>query len=297
MRASGWADPLLVVPPPAGLDGWLSAGIAVRLQAPAAFPSAASSRFPAGVASAIVVTSHGRFGLQDSAKFNAFPAAFASGPSTRPVAVGHDGPLVSVGVMVRPAAAAALLGPLDGLVNQAVAADDLFGATWQPVQRAMQASEPEAALQALFDFVESRARNSGRVAALRDALALQQASLLGVTEAAQRCGCSPRQFQRRFVAAFGIPPKRFHRLARAEVAMRIALAAGRCDADLALQLGYFDQSHLGRDLRELAGLTPAEVARMPAQGDPAWWPLRVGAAYPGHGVRADFGAPQASLFS
>lgn len=297
MRASGWADTLLVVPPPAGLDRWLSAGIVVRLDAPAAVPAFASSRFPAGVASAIVATRDGRFGLHDGGRFHALPAAFVSGLSTRPVAISHDGPLLSVGVMVRPAAAAALLGSPRALVDQIVAADALLGPGWHLVQAALQGSRPEEALHALFGFVASRVKEAGREAALQDGLALQEASLLGVTEAAHRCGCSPRQFERRFAAAFGIPPKRFYRLARAEVAMRIALAAGRCDADLALQLGYFDQSHLSRDLRQLAGLTPAQVARMPAQGDPSWWPLRVGAAYLEHGVRPDFDQTQASLFS
>ncbi len=291
MRASGWADLLRVVPPPAGLARWLSAGIAVRLAAPeSGGPS--RSRFPASVASAIVATPLGRFGVRQDGAFLPLAPAFVSGPARRPVEICHQGAVVAVGVMVRPAAAAALLGGLPSLAP----AEQLFGPAWPAVAQELQGAGPDRALQALFDFVAIRSRQPGREAALNDSARLQEASLLGVAQAARHCGCGPRQFERRFAAAFGMAPKHFHRLARAEVAMRMALASGRCDADLAHQLGYFDQSHLGRDLRELAGLTPAQVARM-AQGDPEWWPLAVGAAYPGQGVQADYGPAQVSLFS
>lgn len=296
MRVSGWADAApLLVPPPPDLDGWLSAGVAVQLETPPG--SHRASRFPAILSSAIVVVTQGRFGFQDGTAFHALPAAFASGPSMRPVTLRHAGVLRHVGVMVRPAAAAALLGPAGPWVGRIADAREAFGEEWPAVHGQVCESGADAALGALFDFVRRRAAGARNAAMLEHALRLQRASLLGVMEAARQHGCSPRQFERRFAAAFGLPPKRFYRLARAEVAMRVALARGRCDAALAAELGYFDQSHLGRDLRELAGLTPSELTRMPSQGDASWWPLRIGAAYPQHGVRADFAGEQASLFS
>ena len=52
-----------------------------------------------------------------------------------------------------------------------------------------------------------------------------------------------------------------------------------------------------RCLRELAGWAPGQRARMPDASDPSWWPLRIGASYPQHGIRADFGVGDTSLFS
>jgi AraC-like DNA-binding protein len=294
MQAGDWPDVLLVPPPPA-LDAWLSAGIAVRRQPPK--PGAGLARFPAGVSSAVVVLAEGRFSLAQGEQVHLLPAAFASGPSTRPVVLSHSGGVRSVGVMVRPAAAAALFGVPERMTDRVIDAAPLFGSSAQALAFAAGAEGPQAALHALFEWVAARAADPQRAALRVQAMALQEASLLGVTEAARRQGCSPRQFERRFAAVFGMAPKRFHRLARAEAAMRIALATRRCDTELALGLGYFDQSHLGRDLRELAGLSPGEIARLLEEDDPSWWPLRVGAAYPEHGVRADFAAGEASLFS
>lgn len=293
MRAAGWAEPPLLVAPPAGLEGWLSAGIAVRLATGA--EGDALSRFPAGVSSAIVVTTEGRFRLAEGGQ--PLPAAFVSGPSSRPVVLAHAGTLCCAGVMIRPAAAAALLGAAHNRVDHFADAAEVFGAEWPLHATARGAAAPAGILEALFAWVRHRAGHPDREANRRAAERLQEDCLLGITEAARRAGCSTRQIERRFAAVFGMAPKRFQRLARAEVAMRVALAAGRCDADLAAALGYFDQSHLGRDLRELAGLTPSQVARMPQADDPSWWPLRIGAAYPAHGIRADFGEPQASKFS
>ena len=295
MPGSGWADAPLLAPPPAGLEGWVSAGIAVQLDAP---PGASMlSRFPAGASSAIVVTLQGRFSAAQGAGSATLPKVFVSGPSTRPVTLSHMGVLRCAGVMVRPSAAAALLGAPGRLVDRIEEASATLGADGHAIDVALHGASPAEAIDALYALVRRRASEPARQAQRLAALRLQQDCLAGVREAARLNACSPRQVERRFVSVFGLPPKRFQRLARAEAAMRVALAAGRCDAELALSLGYFDQSHLGRDLRELAGLAPGQLARMPDASDPSWWPLRIGASYPQHGIRADFGVGDTSLFS
>ncbi len=51
-------------------------------------------------------------------------------------------------------------------------------------------------------------------------------------------------------------------------ALLAAMAEGRRPwAALAQELGWSDQSHLARDLRELADLTPGELARAMAMSD------------------------------
>ena len=67
-------------------------------------------------------------------------------------------------------------------------------------------------------------------------------------------GLSQRQFERRFVAHWGMAPKQFAVIARLNSALGHALAAqDRPVVELAADQGYYDQSHLGRDVRRLAG--------------------------------------------
>ncbi|HEX6370044.1 MAG TPA: DUF6597 domain-containing transcriptional factor [Longimicrobium sp.] len=72
---------------------------------------------------------------------------------------------------------------------------------------------------------------------------------------------SPRQLQRRLLSAAGYTPKTLHRILRLQRLLALAGAAG-ADASLsslALRAGYADQPHMTRDVRDLAGSTPAAL--------------------------------------
>lgn len=279
---------MLLLRPPADLDDWLSAGIAARFDGAADAFSAV--HFPALLAGSIVVVTEGAFGIAAGAGFHRLPAACVGGPSPLPRVLQHTARLRYVGVMVRPAAMAAVLGGLPGaLCGSIAAARDVFGPEGRYLPEALAPLADAAAIDALFGFVRLRVRRTGD-ARLRAAQHLQAANGRDLAEAARGHGCSTRQLERRFVAAFGVGPKRFQRLARTEMAMRHVLAGGRCDADFALRMGCYDQSHLGRDLRELAGLPPATLAQAACGDDPSLWALRAGAAYARAGIRADFAA-------
>jgi AraC-like DNA-binding protein len=78
-------------------------------------------------------------------------------------------------------------------------------------------------------------------------------------------GLSERAFERRFVAAVGLTPVRYRRLARFRSVLRLHAGGLRDWATLAAVAGFSDQSHLVRDYREFAGLTPTEWAATQAQ--------------------------------
>jgi AraC-like DNA-binding protein len=196
---------------------------------------------------------------------------------------------------------AALLGGLPGaLADQVVDARAFFGGPWAGhVAERHLAQGGQAALASLFAFVRRRVQAVG-VEPLRAAQALQHRWTEDVGSAARGHGCSVRQFERRYLSTFGVGPKRYQRMARVECAMRHVIGGGRTGADLAFQLGYYDQSHLARDLRDLGGLDSlarANLAGARAGGEPSLWPLRLGAGYGRAGIRADFPPPGASLFS
>ncbi|WP_420125299.1 DUF6597 domain-containing transcriptional factor [Longimicrobium sp.] len=72
---------------------------------------------------------------------------------------------------------------------------------------------------------------------------------------------SPRQLQRRLLAAAGYTPKTLHRILRFQrlLALAGAAGAGASLSSLALRAGYADQAHMTRELRDLAGSTPAAL--------------------------------------
>jgi len=80
----------------------------------------------------------------------------------------------------------------------------------------------------------------------------------GVVEGRPRA-IHPRSVQRHFVEAMGVTAKRLQQIRRACQAVEM-LAKGTRAVDVALELGYSDQSHLTRALKAIMGRTPREVA-------------------------------------
>jgi AraC-like DNA-binding protein len=71
---------------------------------------------------------------------------------------------------------------------------------------------------------------------------------------------TPRTVQRHFERALGVSAKHLSLIFRAQDAARM-LAQGVAPAQVAAHLGYSDQSHMTRSLKQLLGRTPAQIAR------------------------------------
>jgi AraC-like DNA-binding protein len=71
---------------------------------------------------------------------------------------------------------------------------------------------------------------------------------------------TPRTVQRHFERALGVTAKHLSSIFRAQDAARM-LAQGMPAAQVAAHLGYSDQSHMTRSLKQLLGRTPAQIAR------------------------------------
>ena len=80
---------------------------------------------------------------------------------------------------------------------------------------------------------------------------------LRVSEIASRLGMLPRTFERRFAQRVGLTPKRFARVRRLQRVLRLIRSGPPADwSAVAIKHGYYDQSHLVHEFRELAGVTP-----------------------------------------
>jgi AraC-like DNA-binding protein len=83
---------------------------------------------------------------------------------------------------------------------------------------------------------------------------------IGLDELAGRSGIDRFRLARQFKQAFGLSPHAY--LVRLRLrAARALLARGREPAQVAIEVGFADQSHLGRWFRRTYRLTPAAYQR------------------------------------
>ena len=260
-----------LVPVPPDLQPWLMAAVVV--DAPAAL---AHSHFPAMVSSMLVVRLAGQVVCRGAP---VPPAAWMSASTTATV-YEHSGPVQAVGLVLQPEAAAALFASACGLVNTLRPLAELVGPGWADVEHAVRAAADDGArLQVLCDFIRQWVAPPAPCEARRQqALALLQAASDNATGACQRLGLSQRQFERRFVAHWGMAPKQFQVIARLNSTLGNALATpGGTVVDLAADQGYYDQSHMARDVRRLAGHPLQALVQGTRSPLTAHWPLQIGA--------------------
>ena len=80
---------------------------------------------------------------------------------------------------------------------------------------------------------------------------------------ARELALSERTLRRRFDAAFGYGPKTLDRILRFQRFLKLLRGARNgSTAGLAMEAGYADQAHLGRESRRLAVTTPQRIAAL-----------------------------------
>lgn len=202
--------------------------------------------------------------------------------STEPTAYPHTGGLTALGLLVRASAAASLMGPATGaLVNQVVDWGTLVGRGESHrleaalLSRGSDLDRLQALLASFCRAMAAQARNRhADLARLCSALEGHGA------HAGEQLGIGRRQLERRSQALLGVSPKQFQRLVRLQRSLGLATQAtpGQL-AQVALEAGYFDQAHMARDVRRLAG-QPLGPLVSQARPHAAWWPLATRCALP-----------------
>jgi AraC-like DNA-binding protein len=99
------------------------------------------------------------------------------------------------------------------------------------------------------------------IARVRDLLHEQMDGNLGLDELADIAGIDRFRLTRLFQRAFGTSPHAYLVRLRLRAARRL-LATGRTPAQVAAEVGFADQSHLGRWFRRAYRMTPAAYRRM-----------------------------------
>ncbi len=156
----------------------------------------------------------------------------------------------------------ALLGvPADELRDRTPGLDELWPAAAARVLAEQVAADPVAALEA---WAAGRGRTRPPDPLGRRVFGMAAAGT-PVAQMAERIGLSARQLHRRCLPLFGYGPRRLARVLRLGRALEAA-RAGTPLAQVAAGCGYADQAHLSREVRALAGLTPAGLLRELAGG-------------------------------
>lgn len=173
-------------------------------------------------------------------------------------------PSCSVGVVLRPGAAALLFGAAaDELAERHTPLEDLWGIPARVLrERLLEADGAEDRLAMLEAALAARLP---RVRSLHPAIAsvIDEMHVLPSVEAAvRRSGISHRQFIVRFRQAVGLAPNAYRQVLRFQRALQaLQRDRGICLASLAAEAGYSDQGHFNRDFLAFTGVTPATYRR------------------------------------
>jgi AraC-like DNA-binding protein len=191
--------------------------------------------------------------------------SFLAGLHDRPVFTAHTGAQHGIEVRLRPASAGALLcQPLEALTNRVFALPDLLGTDAERLVDRL-ASAPDRSTR--FDLLSTvLARRMAEVPPLSGEVrwALEQLTCrhgqVAVGRLGRATGWSQRYFAARFRAQVGMTPKAYAQVLRFQSAYQQMRAAPHHSwAQIAADSGYYDQPHLNREFRELAGLAPGAL--------------------------------------
>ncbi len=200
------------------------------------------------------------------------------GPATKVMRFWRPSGRAIVGVAFRPGAVTRILGP-DVLARSSADSfhplvDVVDHGTLETVQAAIStAADPLAGLvDGVRPLVAAATPRTTDERMLTEGLTATHVP--PVTELAARLAMSVRQLHRVGVAAYGFAPTTLARIVRLQRFLRLGKARGELSiADLAARAGYYDHSHLCREARTIARMSPTEVLAtfddaLPAGHDP-----------------------------
>jgi len=170
-------------------------------------------------------------------------------------------------VRFRPGAAAALLGvAAHELTDRRVPLGEIGGGWLSP--RVLEARSPLAAVRGLEAALLARAGSRARGAHSQPLVAQAVRACFGSTPPsvaglARELGWSRQYLTRVLLDEVGVGAKQLLRVGRLQRAVDQLQRTEASLVQTALDVGYFDQAHMCRDFRDLAGLRPSQVRASP----------------------------------
>jgi AraC-like DNA-binding protein len=245
--------------PAAELRGWVSSYYGFRESTPSPI-----RRQEGPGRDVVLIVSFGEEWLINGERFT----SFASGLHDRQVTTEHAGHSYGMHINVAPPAAHMLFGlPMDNLAGRVVTLEDVLD-EHSFVDRLHDAGDWLARFR-LLDEVLMRRLAAARPPTQGVVWAWQRLVQTGggvaIGALAQELGWSRKRIVARFREEVGVPPKAMAQLLRFERARKLALQEERPDwSRIAVECGYYDQSHLINDFRSVTRRTPETFFQDPA---------------------------------
>jgi AraC-like DNA-binding protein len=189
--------------------------------------------------------------------------AVVSGLQASPALIAHDGFQEGVAFELTPLGCRSLLGlPAREIWNASLELEELAGPLGVELWERLQLAPGWPERFAICDEVLARLASDRRVEPALERswwLLTESAGTVAVADLARTVGWTRQHFARRFAGEFGLSPKLAARVVRFDRARRMLQAPFLSIAQVAQACGYYDQAHLTRDFRELAGVSPARL--------------------------------------
>lgn len=244
------------IPAPAHLAPWVLGVSVLRAGGPVAFA------LPAHALATLTVVLRGQLSRADALPHHLGAGAlWGSGSATQACLYTGSADLVCASLLCRASVLPLLTGePAHVFCDGEVPAQTFGQLDLDAINRLPPAGFDAGVAGAIFGMVARRLRHAraARASASRFGAALSGWSAF----AAPPTGWSSRQWQRTCQAELGVTPKLLQRLARLHASVRMQHASQPASwAEHALLSGFYDQAHMAREYRLLAGVTPGQSLR------------------------------------
>lgn len=215
-----------------------------------------------------ILTGSGSWEFCDGTRMNSAPITII-GPTTGPSIGRFEGPLEIFGAGLQPAGWGSLMGAEgDKHTDRLIDATAIFGDGMLDVHAALKAAPTMEAKVAIGNVFTRKLLDRADPAPfwftrLVDDW-LSSSPSPDINDLIEESGLSKRQVERMSKRFYGSPPKL---LARKYRALRAAsqLLRHEAEAEDLLEDGFYDQSHLIRELKQFTGITPGKMSEAPPE--------------------------------
>ena len=247
-------------------------------------PGQRLNHYPASLTCAITWMIHGSTELvvdADLANTSEAPSRIVfSGPSSRPFTTYNPSEVHFFVLLLLPDAVQMLTGmDVPAWVDRHGPVADVMDAAWTAMaDQVLHAQSDAQRVQLIEAFLAPQWAQLKQPAAHPGQLMADWLRVITARALTSGAGQSLRQAERRVKLWAGQTMRQLRRIGRAETSFLIARRAHRNGSmkwsDFAAERGFSDQSHLGREVRKLSGLSPEELMRA-IDTDEAFWLYRI----------------------
>src|SRR5579871_558192 len=183
--------------------------------------------------------------------------AFLAGQLEGPLLLRPNGPAQMLGVRFHPHGAALLFGcPMRELTGRFTAVEDFSPRFSRRLNEILEVPDPISSVEDALTSVISSRPGDPLIAEVVQRITLAKGAI-DLAELARQLGLGIRQLERRFLMEVGLPPKLFCRIQRLNRIFPLLDERPANWVETAIECCYYDQAHLIRECRSLAGTTPA----------------------------------------